>query len=55
MRKHFTYIADVVVDMGQQGRFLRVVMAEQEVIDDEDIPALRACQWHDDLLIDGRA
>lgn len=48
-------VADVVVDMGQQGRFLRVVMAEQEVIDDEDIPALRACQWYDDLLIDGRA
>lgn len=48
-------VADVVVDMGQQGRFFGVVMAEQEVIDDEDIPTLRACQWYDDLLIDGRA
>lgn len=47
--------ADVVVNAGQQLYLLGTVAAEQRVVDDEDVPAFRACQRRYGLLDDGCA
>lgn len=47
--------AGVVVNAGQQLYLLGAAAAEQRVVDDENVPAFRACQRRDGLLDDGRA